>query len=93
MINFAEAYDVLSMMVNNLKKVLIADYTEAKTISGKLGIEIDELLFGHYDHFKRYRKNGELPWYAAQIGATIKEILPSVIDGISIWVINGKALA
>ena len=88
-----DACDLLKMMVNNSKKVLIADYTKAKSFSGKLGIELDEMLSGHYGYFKRYRMNGEIPSYASKIGATIDRVLASTIDGISIWVINGKVNA
>lgn len=85
------AYRVLELMVNNSKKVLIADYTKAKTFSGRLGIEIDELFSGHYRNFKQYQKNGEITSYADHVGATIDRVVPSIIDGIFIWVINGKA--
>lgn len=86
-----DACDLLKMMVNNSNKVLIADYTKAKSISGTIGIELDEMLSGHYGNFKQYRTNGGIPSYASKIGATIDRVLESTIDGISIWVIDGKA--
>lgn len=89
-LNEHDACILLKMMVDNSKMVLIADYTKAKTFSGKIGIEIDELLSGHYRNFKQYRKSGEIPSYASKVGATINKVLTSAIDGISIWVINGK---
>ena len=81
------------MMVEKSKVVLIADYTKPKTFSGKFAIEIDEILSGHYKNFRKYRKAGEISSYALKVGATINEVLTSAIDGISIWVINGKVNA
>jgi len=83
-----KACELLKMMVENSNKALIADYTEPKTLSGKFGIEFDEMLSGHYGNFKKYRKNGGIPFYAGQIGAKIHKVLPSSIDGISIWILG-----
>jgi len=88
-----DACDILKMMLDKSQKVIIADYTEAKSLSGKLIIELDELLSGHYGNFKKYRSNGGIPSYAAKVGAIINKIVASAIDGISIWVITGKANA
>ena len=83
-----KACELLKMMVENSKKVLIADYTEPKTLSGKLGIEFDEMLSGHYTNFKKYRKSGEISFYAEQVRARVHQVLPSSIDGISIWILG-----
>jgi len=88
--NETNACRVLQKMVEISKKVLIADYSKAKTLSGKIGTEADELFSGHYGNFKKYCQKGEIPSYAAQIGATITESVDSVVDGITIWVIEGK---
>jgi len=84
---------LLKMMVANSKMVLIADYTEAKTTVGRLSIECDELLSGHYRNYKQYRKSGEISSYAEKIGANVHKEIASVIDGVSIWVISNDATA
>lgn len=89
--NPEEACRLLRMMVAHSKKVLIADYTEAKSITGKLSIEIDELFSGHYGNFRCYRRGGEIAAYAAQIGASVSDVVQSSIDGISIWIIDGNS--
>ncbi|MCG7904348.1 MAG: class I SAM-dependent methyltransferase [Candidatus Thiodiazotropha weberae] len=85
-----DACNLLKMMVDVSKKVLIADYTKANSFSGKLGIEIDELFSGHYGNYKRYRKNGGIPSYVSKVGAKINSVQASSVDGISIWVISDK---
>jgi len=87
-----QACALLKMMVDNSKMVLIADYTEARTTTGRLSIEFDEFLSGHYRNYKQYRRNGEIPSYADKIGAIVHKEVPSVIDGISIWLISKKVV-
>ncbi len=87
-----KACDLLKLMVDNSKIVLIADYTEAKSTLGKMSIEFDELLSGHYRNYKHYRKCGEIPSYAGKIGATVQQEIASVIEGISIWRISKHAM-
>ena len=87
-----DACDLLKMMVNNSKTVLIADYTEAKSTLGKMSIEFDELISGHYLNYKAYRKCGEIPAYAEEIGAVVEQEIASVIEGISIWRISSKTM-
>lgn len=88
-----KACDLLKMLVDNSKMVLVADYTEAKTTFGKLSIEFDELLSGHYRNYRHYRNSGEIPSYAEKIGAIVHQEIASVIDGISIWRISMAAMA
>ncbi|MCG7985453.1 MAG: class I SAM-dependent methyltransferase [Candidatus Thiodiazotropha lotti] len=85
-----DACNLLKMMVDISKKVLIADYTKANSFSGKISIEIDEFISGHYGNYKRYRKNGEIPSYVSKVGAKINSVQASTVDGISIWVISSK---
>ena len=85
------ACTVLETMVNSADKELIADYSEPKSFSGKVGIEIDEFISGHYRNFRKYRKNGWIPAYAKQIGARINNVTLSVIDGITIWELKRHA--
>jgi len=87
-----KACDILKMMVDNSKIVLIADYTEAKSTFGKISIEFDELISGHYCNYKNYRKSGEIPFYAEEVGAIVHQKIASAIDGISIWRISSNAI-
>ena len=87
------ACDLLKLMVDNSKMVLIADYTEAKTALGKISIEFDELISGHYRNYKNYRECGEIPSYAARIGAIVQQEIASVVEGISIWRISRNAMS
>jgi SAM-dependent methyltransferase len=87
-----KACELLEMMVNNSNLVLIADYTAAKSTLGKVSIEFDEMISGHYRNYRRYRKCGEIPSYAEKIGATVQQEIESVIEGISIWVISKNAM-
>ena len=87
------ACDLLKLMVDNSKMVLIADYTEAKTALGKISIEFDELISGHYRNYKNYRECGEIPSYASRIGAIVQQEIASVVEGISIWRISRNAIA
>lgn len=80
-----KACDLLKMMVDNSNMVLVADYTEAKSTFGKISIEFDELISGHYRNYKNYRKFGEIPSYAEEVGAIVQQEIKSVIEGISIW--------
>lgn len=79
------ACDLLRKMVSNSKMTLIADFAEAESTFGRISIEFDELLSGHYRNYRRYRRNGEIPSYADTIGVTVCEEITSVVDGIRIW--------
>lgn len=83
-----DACRVLEKMVDISGQVIIADYSTAKTLSGRVGIELDEMFSGHYRNFRNYRKNGEIPAYAARVGAVVRDETASVIDGVSIWQIS-----
>ncbi len=86
-----DASNLLEMMVNYSDKVLIADYRKPTSLSGKIGIEFDEAISGHYRCFRKYRKFGGIPAYVRKISSEIEQEIESSIDGISIWVIKGKA--
>lgn len=85
-----KACELLNVMIDLAGVALIADYTGAKTTLGKLGIEFDEMISGHYCNFRQYRKCGKIPAYAEIIGATIQSEVTSTIDGISIWRISRR---
>lgn len=84
------ACEMLELMVSNSKKVLVADYVVASTMLGRLGIEVDEMFSGHYGKFRRYMKSGAMPYYAGRVGVDIKGVVKTKIDGISIWIMDGK---
>lgn len=86
-----EACRLLAKMVGCSKKVLIADYSTPSGFSARLGIHIDELFSGHYRNFRAYSRQGEIPAYAEQVGASISDAHASTIDGIVIWTIKGRA--
>ncbi|WCN15065.1 methyltransferase domain-containing protein [Marinomonas mediterranea] len=87
-----KACDLLKMMIDSSNMVLVADYTEAKSTLGKISIEFDELISGHYRNYKNYRRFGEIPSYAEEVGAIVKQEIKSAIDGISIWRIGSKVM-
>jgi hypothetical protein len=83
-----KACDLLKKMVANSGMVLIADYTEASSLLGKVSIELDEFISGHYRNYKNYRKCGEIPSYVDKIGASVEQEITSVVVGVSIWHIS-----
>jgi ubiquinone/menaquinone biosynthesis C-methylase UbiE len=88
-----QACALLKMMVDNSGMVLVADFTKAKSSLGRLSIEFDEFLSGHYGNYRRYRKSGEIPSYAEKIGAIVHKEITSVVEGISIWLVSNNAMA
>lgn len=80
-----KACELLNVMLDHSNEVLIADYTEARTLFGKLSVEFDEMISGHYRNYRAYRNMGEIPCYAEIVGAAVKQEIRSAIDGISIW--------
>ena len=87
-----QACALLKYMVDNSEMAIIADFTEAKSTFGRLSIELDELLSGHYRNYRRYRRNGEIPSYAAKIGSRVHKEITSVVEGISIWIVSNNAM-
>lgn len=83
------AIDVLRMMAEVSHKVLVIDFTDTNTFSGKWGIEIDELLSGHYAQFTAYRSAGGLPFIAGTAGLQIVSKWDMPFDGIRMWEIAG----
>jgi len=98
MIKYAEskrqkqACSLLKMMVETSEMALIADFTEAQSTLGRLSIEFDELLSGHYRNYRQYRRNGEIPSYASKIGASVHKEITSVVEGISIWLVSNNSM-
>lgn len=86
-----KACALLKMLLKHSDMVLVADYTQAKSMLGRWSIGFDELLSGHYRNYRNYRKNGEIPAYAREVGAIVQKEIPSTIDGISIWCIGSNA--
>lgn len=82
-----KACSLLKMMLHNSSMVLVADYTQAKSTVGKISMEFDECISGHYRNYKKYRNCGGIPSYAKDVGAIVQQEIKSTIDGISIWCI------
>jgi len=80
-----DAINTLKSLAKISPKVLIADYSKPKLLWSKISIELDELISGHYGRFKRYRKNGYLPYLASRAGLVVSQVKESPIDGILIW--------
>jgi len=87
-----QACSLLKMMVETSEMALIADFTEAQSTLGRLSIEFDELLSGHYRNYRQYRRNGEIPSYASKIGASVHKEITSVVEGISIWLVSNNSM-
>jgi len=79
------ALSVLKRMLAQCSELLIADYTQPKGWFSCAGIELDELMSGHYRHFRRYRASGGIDGYASEIGARCQRVCDSELDGIAIW--------
>lgn len=86
----ALAEEIFRTMLLNSKRVIVADYTSAKHFLSKVSIEVDELCSGHYQHFQQYRKNGGISYLTAKLEAQVIAVKASQLDGLSIWVIQGK---
>ncbi|MES9942570.1 MAG: class I SAM-dependent methyltransferase [Candidatus Thiodiazotropha sp. 6PLUC2] len=87
-----QACALLNMMVNNSGVVLVADFTAAKSTLGRLSIEFDEILSGHYGNYRQYRRSGMILSYSEKIGARVHKEIKSVVDGISIWVVSNNVM-
>lgn len=81
---------VLLHMANACQRLLIADYAPPKSVFARIGIELDEMISGHYGQFRDYRRLGQIPAYAQMCDLEIVQTIPSSIDGIVIWVLKGK---
>ncbi|SMF19816.1 Methylase involved in ubiquinone/menaquinone biosynthesis [Alteromonadaceae bacterium Bs31] len=79
------ACSILKYMAEKSERVLVADYTKPKSLLAKFAIEFDEMISGHYQSFRRYRKAGGILAYANKSGLKVNRVIPSSIDGIAIW--------
>lgn len=85
-----DALNTLKKMATISKQIIIADFTEPKTFGGKMGIEFDELISGHYSHFKSYGKMGYFPYISSQAELNITSTIETSIDGMNIWVVESN---
>ena len=81
----ADAVSVLATLSEHCEKIIIADYAVPSSNWGKLSIELDELISGHYGRFRLYRRKGGVPHLAAEAGLNILSENKTPIDGILIW--------
>lgn len=86
-----EAGKMLLLMQQHARRIIIADYAQANTLKGRISIEIDELLSGHYMRFRAYRRQGYIPQLAKQLEMPLLDSRASPFDGIDIWVLSGKS--
>lgn len=86
-----DAINVLKMMARLSSVIIISDYTTPATLWGKVSIELDELISGHYYKFKRYLNNGGIPQLSALAGIEMLSEIKSPIDGINVWVLKGTS--
>ena len=85
-----DAISSLSLLAKHSSKVIIADYAPPNTVWGKVSIELDEMISGHYGKFKSYREKGGIPYLAKASGLKVVSEMGTPIDGILIWVLSGR---
>ena len=88
--NEEDAISSLSLLGKYTQKIIIADYAVPNTFWGKVSIEIDEIISGHYGRFRSYRSKGRIPYLAKMAGLGIRSEVSTSIDGILIWILDGK---
>jgi len=82
---YESAIATLNQMAHNARRSIIADFSVPNTFTGKMGIEIDELISGHYSQYCTYKKNGYLPYLASLTEFSIVSTQETSVDGIKIW--------
>jgi hypothetical protein len=83
-----DAINTLKPLTGISSKVIIADYTKPKSFWSKISIELDEVISRHYGRFRKYRKNGYIPYLASRAGLIVTQVKEPPIDGILIWELN-----
>ena len=78
----------LRLMAKHSSRIIIADFIKPETYWGKVSIEVDELLSGHYQRFRNYRIKGGVPYLAELAGIKVISEKSSSIDGIGVWVLS-----
>lgn len=84
-----EAIDTLKLMASFTSRLIIADYATPRSLWGKLSIELDEAISGHYRRFTDYRKRGGIPYLASMANLESVSVIETPIDGILIWEFRG----
>lgn len=79
----------LELLAKYSSRIIIADFSAPKTHWGKISIELDEIVSGHYEKFKHYRKRGGIPYLAKMACLKICSTIETPIDGIHIWELSG----
>jgi len=88
-----EAISTLIAMSQHSSKIIISDFCKPNTFWGKVSIELDEFISGHYGMFKNYQKRGGVPYLSELAGIEIISETKSPIDGINVWVLRGNNYA
>lgn len=84
------ACKVLSSMAQSCRRVIIADYSRPESRLAGIGIELDEMISGHYSRFRKYKRAGTISEYARKCRLQITQTTISQVDGILIWEIAGS---
>jgi len=84
------ALAALNEMTNLSKKVIIADFSRARSLRAKMAIEIDEAISGHYSQYRAYKQNGYYPYLASLSNLNIVYSEETSIDGVTVWVMDSK---
>ena len=82
------AVDTLLMMSREADQVWIADYGPISSKPGRVMIEFDELVSGHYRRFWAWRALGGMPGLTARAGLYIQAQQATPIAGLYLWRIS-----
>jgi len=80
-----EAISTLLLLKRYSTRIIIADYSITKTMWGKIFIEMDELISGHYSNFKNYMNSEGMLHLFKEVNLDVKSVIKTPIDGIEIW--------
>ena len=80
-----DAISTLELMAKYSSKLVIADYIVPRSLLGKISIELDEFVSGHYRNFTHYRRRGGILYLAKMVNLDVRSVTDTPIDGIQIW--------
>lgn len=84
------AIKTLKTMAKISSKIIIADYSKPKSFLGKISLEFDEFISGHYSKFRKYRQKGGINYLCKCSNLMIISQIKSSIDGIQIWILSNQ---
>jgi len=86
---FEEGIYFLSTVAQSGIRLIVCDYERPNRLVGKLSVELDELISGHYKHFYIYRNKGGLKSMAKAANIKIIHKEKTSIDGLYLTVLEG----